>query len=143
MSDLDLDAIRARADAATPGPWDCERPNQAYRIYELSSQSPQGLNETLAEISGYNASDDSEFIAHAREDVPALVAEVDRLRGIVSDILRVLSWEPDPCPVHPEDDSPDYVTVFGWKVDIGQIRGILTAAGYDLTPKSEAGESDE
>ncbi len=138
MSDLDLDAIRARADAATPGPWDCERPNQAYRIYELSSQSPQGLNETLAEISGFNASADAEFITHARTDIPALLAEVDQLRKIVSDVLHVLSWEPDPCPVHPDD-----VTVCGWKVDIGQIRGILTAAGYDLTPQSEAGESDE
>jgi len=44
---LDLDAIRARVDAATEGPWEASH----------------------------------EFAAHARTDIPALLAEVERLRA--------------------------------------------------------------
>ena len=69
-----LNEIEARANAATEGPWEAYRPNPAYRIYEICSTTPQGLDETLAEVSGYNASDDADFIAHARTDVPALMA---------------------------------------------------------------------
>ena len=29
--------------------------------------------------------DDAEFIAHAREDIPALLAEIDRLHGLLAD----------------------------------------------------------
>ena len=48
---LDLEAIKARATAATEGPWEWDDP-------------------TIGQ-----------FLAHAREDIPALLAEVERLRG--------------------------------------------------------------
>lgn len=62
MSDIDIDAIRARAEAATPGPW--------------ADHDGPLLEDVVAYI--YSDADEA-FIAHAREDVPALLAEVERL----------------------------------------------------------------
>ena len=49
-----LEEIRSRAEAATPGPW------------EIGVTYNHGRNAT--------------FIAHAREDIPYLLAEVERLQ---------------------------------------------------------------
>lgn len=99
-----LDQIEARANAATEGPWEAYRPNPAYRIYEICSTTPQGLDETLAEVAGYNASDDADFIAHARTDVPWLIEQVrkrDAALQAVLDLHREARNDVDrtpPCP---------------------------------------------
>jgi hypothetical protein len=92
MSDkVDIEAVRARADAATEGPWliwDGFGPNVhgemgAARIGPELSHSRAifaGSHPGEGTISGTAA--DMEFIAHAREDVPALCAEVERLREV-------------------------------------------------------------
>ena len=82
MSDR-LNEIRARAEAATPGPWvaygntveqektgwhtvvGTEMTGQAYMAYERLTTK----------------NEDAIFIAHAREDIPYLLAEVERLRA--------------------------------------------------------------
>ncbi len=75
---LDLDAIRARADAATPGPWHVEK---------LPYRYPQRVTTNAALIVAETYIDPAHepaeaiFIAHARTDVPALLAEVERLRA--------------------------------------------------------------
>lgn len=74
--------MRELADAATQGPWDAYRPYEAYRIYELCSTTEQGLNETLAEVSGYNASADAEFIAACRQWVPDAIRRIEAVREI-------------------------------------------------------------
>lgn len=71
--------IRARLDAATSRPWEAYRPRPQYRLYEVSSTSPAGLNDVLAEVSGFNASADADLIAHAPTDIEDLLAEVERL----------------------------------------------------------------
>lgn len=80
MTREQLDAIRARVEAATPGPWeagtafccpDCGWVDGPKRtvcpVYEGTKRT-----HTLD-------ANDAEFIAAAREDVPALLAEVERL----------------------------------------------------------------
>lgn len=79
---IDLDAIRERADAATEGPW---RPGTtgvrggdhwfvaAHGEAIAHIASNDGCNEAQREP-------DATFICHARTDVPALLAEVQRLR---------------------------------------------------------------
>lgn len=71
---LDLDAISARAAAATEGPWVIERA----RIWSGEPHPPK--TELLMFRGGREWTPDAEFIAHARTDVPALVEEVKRLR---------------------------------------------------------------
>jgi len=90
---LDIESIEARANAATPGPWvrigdsigadvkkcTCGVPRSVY-----GHESGCGIDGPL--ITGA-AIPDAEFIAAAREDVPALVAEVERLRAIEVEAL--------------------------------------------------------
>jgi hypothetical protein len=86
VTNEELEAIEARANAATPGPW--------YVVYEGSSDW-EVLTDALRDADGnslefrissshrHRAPDcpDAAFIAKAREDVPALIAEVRRLRA--------------------------------------------------------------
>jgi len=68
--------IRARDAAATPGPWSANEPT-GFVV------DPTG--QPLA-IFGGGLQDraDAAFIAHAREDVPTLLAEIERLRSLVA-----------------------------------------------------------
>lgn len=79
----DLDAIRQRADAATPGPWGVEQYGTTLAVHAYQ------VSDAVAMIGDEDhppAGSDAEFIAHAREDVPALLAEVDRLTARVADL---------------------------------------------------------
>lgn len=75
MTALDLDAIQARADAATVGPWVMTAQGG------IESASYRGPGEDFTSVASTRTQNNWEFIAHAREDVPALVAEVRLLRG--------------------------------------------------------------
>lgn len=84
MSQLDLEAIKARAEKATPGPWGgpwdagdellIETKDHASFICALSTDDEEERTK--------NGHGNATFIIHARDDVPALVAEVERLRGL-------------------------------------------------------------
>lgn len=95
MTDLDLDAIEARADAATDGPWVVkhepawEADNvQHPDVITVGAQMWEGDDEpmTVCLVSTDYEDDpvdvllDAEFIAHARTDVPALVAALREAR---------------------------------------------------------------
>lgn len=70
---LDLDAIEARANAATPGPW------------RVGATYDPEINVDVTNADGNLVGPkDEDFIAAAREDVPALVAEVRRLRAALA-----------------------------------------------------------
>lgn len=83
MSDIDLDAIEARAKAATEGPW--ESHGQGVRAVASVAFCSDGFAYSVRgpqqRISGHDATQNACFIAHAREDVPALTAEVRALRA--------------------------------------------------------------
>ena len=121
MTDDELEAIRARAEAAAPGPWEAEigaeievnagsarttwdgdigRPATSWRsvdrILEVADADEE-LDDDEYEIVSANA----EFIAHARDDIPALLDEVFRLRALVGEP----EWE------------------YGWETKWGPIRG--------------------
>ncbi len=68
---LDTEAIRARLEAATPGPWDAVMPSDGgpHRIYGID-----GGSSRLTPV-------DERFIAHAPTDVGALLDEVERLQA--------------------------------------------------------------
>ena len=106
--------IRERAGAATPGPWGtrddgtgrhhiaadlkdtgcgftCRR-QVALTVDEPIDNDP-AHREWDADEDDEQIAADAEFIAHARQDVPTLLAEVDRLRGeLATRPARAESW---------------------------------------------------
>jgi hypothetical protein len=82
---LDLDAIQARADKATPGPWDiftiASEAGTSSRIFR-EGELPVDLAHIPMDWNGEG--ENAAFIAHARADVPALVAEARALRAEVA-----------------------------------------------------------
>ena len=82
MTNDELSAIRERAVAATPGPWEMQPIGRSSFGYELRQRD--SLSVLLYTEGCYVPKQEEAnalFIAHAREDVPALLAEVDRLRA--------------------------------------------------------------
>lgn len=95
MTPEELEAIKARAEAATPGPWFYDPDNdvrtEAGSIYETHGAFGRYKTDCLTSGNGsYFNHSDGEFIAHARQDVPALVAEVEKLRGEVDRLSHAL-----------------------------------------------------
>lgn len=77
MTPEELEAIRERAEKATPGPWEAKMVHpfmDGRGQYRVGPSMPGGFQGTV--FPG-----DAEFIAHAREDVPKLLAEVQRLHA--------------------------------------------------------------
>ena len=74
---LDLEAIKKRVEDALPGPW--------YAMFgnDVSADDEHGTYR-IACCDMPNAKANAAFITHAREDIPALIAEVERLRGIIA-----------------------------------------------------------
>jgi hypothetical protein len=75
MTDEELAAVKARCDAATPGPWQSEYDNCGNGGFSEWWNVGSGL---------MNEEADAAFIAHAREDVPALLAEIGRLKSLLA-----------------------------------------------------------
>ncbi|WP_205590205.1 hypothetical protein [Brevibacillus laterosporus] len=72
MTREEIEAIRKRAEKATPGPWRKEL------SYGLNIASDESI--VLDDEVGVIRYPDAEFIAHAREDIPKLLAEIERLQ---------------------------------------------------------------
>ena len=92
LSAEDLAQIRRRCDAAAPGPWKAEKgdPQWGSIGYEVLGVEKGDCNCPDSDIPAMLADEeDAIFIAHAREDVPRLLAEVERLRNIMSDIAAI------------------------------------------------------
>jgi len=92
---INLDEIEERCEKATGGPWwnDCG----VIHAPHWDSDLPEGVACHPADTYNGNGKDwdaDAEFIAHAREDIPALVAEIRRLCCIVYGISspNLCSW---------------------------------------------------
>jgi len=98
---LDLEAIRKREQAATPGPWQYDE-GQTPFYNDAEGRSCGGLGNGLwsvfADLEDGDEGDtytifeqgpkaDALFIAHARTDIPALLAELTTTRAMLVDAL--------------------------------------------------------
>jgi hypothetical protein len=77
VTDDEFEEIKLRCEHATPGPW-----KSYIEGREITGGShfilTQGEDLTGAIVS------DRDFIIHARQDIPKLIAEVERFRGLLS-----------------------------------------------------------
>jgi hypothetical protein len=84
ISQRDLEAIEARCAAATPGPWvsyvegrDHTSGSSFIRTHNAAGERGEDI-----ELSSGATQSDQDFIAHARQDIPLLLAEVRRLQTL-------------------------------------------------------------
>ncbi|WP_108990410.1 hypothetical protein [Streptomyces coelicoflavus] len=92
LTSQQLADITARAEAATPGPW-C---TDAWEIYQGTEYQP-GLSQWIGETCRGTTSPeqdraDAAFVAAARTDVPALLAEVRRLQDDLAASAEDVAW---------------------------------------------------
>lgn len=77
-----LNEIRERADKATPGPWIAPGPERPEVVAgDVRIADCEWLAQTDGEWAQMDL--DAKFIAAARQDVPDLLAEIDRLKALV------------------------------------------------------------
>jgi hypothetical protein len=99
-----LQEIRERTEAATPGPWKFEIDDTFRKYdfivrtaYDVPSDSPDIevviRNHVGKEIGDKDYLSNFEFIAHARQDIPDLVAEVERLRAVLETLANVDNYK--------------------------------------------------
>jgi len=80
MSKIDINEIRARCDAATAGPWyydgthnEIQVPGSVDDFLLIVSTLREHPNEKITDKFGHSFNPDFAFIAHARQDIPALL----------------------------------------------------------------------
>ena len=88
----DLEAIRARLKAATPGPWEWTDESGTGRRETLSTlgESPIAVLMPEYDVDGAYIEatpDDATFITHAPQDIADLLAEVERLNRHIDDLV--------------------------------------------------------
>lgn len=89
-----IDEIKARAEAATPGPWD---------VYVDIWEDPKGRRSPRPWIFNNDGQEDQSlltpkdllFINHARDDIHYLLAEVERLQKRVAELEQITGQCPD------------------------------------------------
>jgi hypothetical protein len=105
LTEQQLDDIEARAAAATPGPW-C---TDSWEIYQGTEYLP-GISLWIGETCRGTSTpeqdrNDAAFVAAARTDVPALLAEIRRLRAELitnrADVLGEVAIELEGIDFHP------------------------------------------
>ena len=80
MKDTEIKQIQERCERATKGPWISFVEG---RDHTSGSSFIRTAGNDI-ELTGASA-DDQDFIAHARQDIPALIEEVCRLRKILDE----------------------------------------------------------
>lgn len=88
LTEAELQQIRKRADAATPGPWfvDHRRENQHMnRLVFANSIQTKGVCETDKPC-------DAPFIAHARQDIPRLLSHIAAMEAELTEYRETILY---------------------------------------------------
>lgn len=133
---LDLDAIKARLAAATPGPWQAQHGD----IWDTRDDGAPGIplfraNRESRSWGRRYANDEAvanaEFLEHAPSDIAALVAEVERLTAVEaslrSSLIRACNATDGRCA---DQVSSEFLALVGAEVEacIGKLRSERDAA---------------
>ena len=106
MTEVELNKIEARANAATPGPWaigeehECMAQIEAVDLVIWEGQRNRRIFTILdSNILTPEHMGNREFIIHARDDVPKLLAKVRRLRKVCKRAIEMIGRAEDFGPV--------------------------------------------
>lgn len=101
-----LAAIRSRAQAATPGPWQPYHPDYGPTFYaNTTGEHLRGVGD-FDFGTGDEAEADQAFVRHARQDVDFLLDRVAELEQAMTQIRHLHKDSPmGPCPVCVDGDA--------------------------------------
>lgn len=111
-----LEAIREREQKATEGPWGHSREDMLSYLGDGTQVSyiyPRGLS-TRIQVATESPVEDAQFIAHARQDIPALLdycEELERRVGELEADKRRLDWIEAQGSIQIEVDINDTVEI--------------------------------
>lgn len=111
-----LAPIREREQAATKGPWKAQEyvdidEDGSYELANVVAPDPDAPDVSVLGVAPGILRNDAEFIAHAREDVPRLLAALD---GVLALHKSVIVYEIDPMNgtwIYGDDDERKVMTV--------------------------------
>lgn len=130
---LDIEAIKKREQAATPGPWSwaqnhCNPYDETWYLWLLDSVGqilPSSWVDRPAESIPAQPEFDWDFIAHARTDIPALLDELERTRAAAKALRKMVKetkWfllERDEYPtISTQDEWNDTIQKTDWLEDL-------------------------
>lgn len=107
MTPEQLAEIEGRLAAVTPGEWELSRYDHGGgRIWDSATKRVL--------IADLYQEGDREFIAHARTDIPALIAELKRCQAVIAKVERLI-----------RDEETGFVGIRGWYVNTRSLRAAL------------------
>ena len=146
MTEDELKQIEARANAATPGPWMHEKPVNGTTTKDDKRMFSAVWGAGVAElVGGGMLARDAEFIAAACSDVPALVAEVRRLRDLIerrAEYTAGLKTEAEML-LRERDEAEQQVTQLLADIErIGRERDDMARANVELQERLSQSEAE-
>ena len=93
MTKQEIEAIRAREQAATPGPWEICDTDQT-RNYILFAKPANGIADIYQKS---RRKENGEFIDHARQDIPALLEALDHWKARAEALERAMKSYGEGC----------------------------------------------
>lgn len=134
MSDepLDLGPIKARCEATIPGPW---------KHAQHPPTDDHWVEALRVSVTGMVGAADAEFIARARQDVPALIAEVEALReGMHAYTEHASRWKRERDEARAIIERAHHESIAGdgrSSVVLAVVREILSSADLSTEKKKE------
>jgi hypothetical protein len=101
MKPLDIESIRARAEKATPGPWITDHNDTFVSAHNgdgdwdwIVGDMTLDSGQEQSDFRGYNIKANCIFIAHARQDIPALCDRVEALEVRIRELEAKMGERP-------------------------------------------------
>ena len=107
MSGGDFAAIQARANAATEGPWARSGHDIGHVVFDTEGPCELAGPVMLSRVIGEAGYEDAEFIAHARVDIPALLAAVRERDNTIARVRALAGSPADADPLSGFKGQPD------------------------------------
>lgn len=106
MNRPNIEEIKARADAATPGPWAIDEFNgviESHSVRDRVNEPSHDWEYRAVSCSLPEKAEDAEFIAASRADIPELLAYIAHLEARLEnrELPEGVRWQPIP-----DGDSP-------------------------------------
>lgn len=132
MNRPNVEEIKARADAATPGPWAIDEFNgviESHSVRDRVNEPSHDWEYRAVSCSLPEKAEDAEFIAASRADIPELLAYIAHLEARLAAVSAIHT----PHSIYDQCDHEHTADEIGTRgvVDVGEI-GLTCEKMYDI-----------